>query len=97
MLTLDRTRCHVADLPGMVKIGVGGLGFSGLGDVIAHLGASDHVGDLYVHTSAESVAHLAGFVSMVVIFLGVVLDGVRQGRARQMAVPADKEQHDAVR
>ena len=62
----------------MARAGVVGLLLSGLADVVAHLEAGGHVGHLHEHTSTEATAHLAAFVSMVVIYLGVVLDGVRR-------------------
>jgi hypothetical protein len=57
---------------------------------VAHLEAVDHVGHLHSHATTESAAHLAGLLSMVVIFVGVVIDGVRQGRARRR-VPASRD------
>ena len=83
MLTIERVRNDLRRLPLLAKGGVAGLVFAGLADVIAHLEASGHVGHLHEHTSAEYSAHLAGFVSMVLIYLGVVLDGVRRSRARR--------------
>jgi hypothetical protein len=77
--------------PTTAKVGIVGLAFSGLADVIAHLEASEHVGHLHQHTSAEATAHLAAFVSMVVIYLGVVLDGVRRTRAARVASVRDSE------
>jgi hypothetical protein len=62
----------------MARVGVVGLLLSGLVDVVAHLEAGGHVGHLHEHASTEVAAHVAAFVSMVVIYLGVVLDGVRR-------------------
>ena len=83
MLTIERIRTEARSLPLLAKGGVVGLAFSGFADVVAHLEASDHVGHLHQHTSAEASAHVAAFVSMVLIYLGVVLDGVRRSRARR--------------
>lgn len=84
MLTIDQIRRGLRELPIIVRGGVAGLVFAGLADVIAHLEASGgHAGHLHVHTSAEMSAHALGFVSMVVIFLGVVIDGVRKSRSRR--------------
>ena len=97
MLTIERIR-GLGALPLLVKLGVVGMAFAGLADVVAHLEAVDHVGHLHTHTTSEAAAHLAGLVSMVVIFVGVVVDGVRQGRARRGAPATQrKEQLDAVR
>jgi hypothetical protein len=60
------------------------LAIGGLADVVAHLEVAGHTGHGHEHTASELSAHLIGFVGMVVILLGVVLDGVRQaylGRA----------------
>ncbi|MCZ7538313.1 MAG: hypothetical protein FIA92_10750 [Chloroflexi bacterium] len=54
------------------------LVIGGLADVAAHLEAAGHADDLHEHTTSELTAHLIGFVGMVVILLGVVLDGVRR-------------------
>lgn len=67
----------------LVRGGVAGLVFSGFADVIAHLEAGGHADHLHAHTSAELSAHLLGFVSMVVIFAGVVIDGARRSRNRR--------------
>jgi hypothetical protein len=77
-------------LPALVKAGLVVMALAGLADVVAHLEAVDHVGHLHSHTTTESAAHLAGLLSMVVIFVGVVIDGVRQGRARRR-VPASRD------
>jgi hypothetical protein len=83
MLTIERVRREVRDLPLLVRGGVATLAFSGIADVIAHLEAGDHTGHLHTHTSAELSAHLLGFVSMVVILLGVAIDGARRNRNRR--------------
>ena len=87
MFTIETITRDARNLPGLVKGGVLGLVFSGLADVIAHLEASDAAGHLagaaHQHSSTEHAAHLAGFVSMVIVLVGVVLDGVRQQRARR--------------
>ena len=83
MLSIERFRTETHGLPALTKVGVVALGFAGLLDLIAHLEANEHIGHLHQHTSAEASAHLAAFLSMVLIYLGVVLDGVRQQRARR--------------
>jgi hypothetical protein len=91
MLILETIRRDLLRTPVVVKLGLLLMVFAGLADVIAHVGAVEHVGHLHQHTSFEAAAHLTGLVSMVVIFVGVVLDGVRQGRARRQP-PAGAEQ-----
>ena len=89
MLTIERIRTEARALPTMTKVGIVALAFAGLLDVVAHLEASDHVGHLHQHTSAEASAHLAAFVSMVLIYLGVVLDGARRARTRRRTAERD--------
>lgn len=84
MLTIERARREANALPGLTKVGIVALGFAGLLDLIAHLEASGHMEQLHRHTSAEASAHLAAFVSMVLIYLGVVLDGARRARSRRV-------------
>jgi uncharacterized membrane protein len=88
MLTLETIRADIPRLPGLVKLGIVLMVLAGLADVVAHLEVHD-VADagshIHEHTAFEAAAHLAGFVSMVVIFVGVVLDGVRRTRARRPA------------
>jgi hypothetical protein len=94
MLTLERLGREARSLPGLVKVGVVGLLVSGLADVIAHLeesGVAVHVaGQVHQHSSTELSAHLAAFVSMVIVLAGVVLDGVRQQRARRRSERTSK-------
>jgi hypothetical protein len=94
MFSIERTR-ELLTLPLLVKIGLIVMAFAGLADVVAHLEAPSD-GHLHAHTASEAAAHLAGFLSMIVIFVGVVIDGVRQARARRSGA-ARKESLDAVR
>ncbi len=83
MLTIERLRADLPRLPGLVKLGIVVMVLAGLGDVVAHLEVHDVVlaaTEAHEHTAFEATAHLAGFVSMVLIFVGVVLDGVRLHR-----------------
>lgn len=74
-------------IPLLVRIGLVVLVFGGFADVTAHVaafapaagtgGAAEHTGG---HTPDEVAAHVVVFVGMVVILLGVVVDGVRQTR-----------------
>ena len=55
------------------------MAFGGLADVMAHLEAGVvEAGAAHAHTSTEAAAHLTGFVGMVLILVGVVMDGVRR-------------------
>jgi hypothetical protein len=86
MLTLEAARRQLLATPLLVRVGLTVMVFAGLGDVVAHLEVADHVGHLHEHATAEYAAHFAGFVGMVLVFAGVVVDGFRHSRARREAV-----------
>ena len=88
MLTLERLGREFLASPGLVKIGVIGLVLSLLDDATLHIASGsllEPIGLGHAHplTPDELAAHLAAFVSMVAIFLGVVVDGIRRSRARR--------------
>jgi len=85
MLTLERARREALSLPLLTRIGFVILAAGGLADVAAHLEAAGHVGHLDEHTAGELSAHLVAFVGMVVILLGVVVDGARRTLGRVAA------------
>ncbi len=94
MLTLERVSTEARRLPALVKIGLAALFISAFGDLIGHLDAGfaiDPIGNVHEFTPAEATAHLAVFVSMVLILVGVVLDGVRQARADRLSVSRAKK------
>jgi hypothetical protein len=78
MLTLERARTELRSLPLLVHLGLAILLIGGLADVTAHLEVTGHTGHGREHTASELSAHLIGFVGMVVILLGVVVDGARR-------------------
>ena len=78
MLTLDRAGRELQRLPVLVRVGLLILLLGGVADVVAHLEAAGHAGHAHEHTDAELSAHLVGFVGMVVVLLGVVVDGARR-------------------
>lgn len=84
MLALERWLRELAQLPLLARLGLLVLGLGGLADVVAHLEASvvegGHAAHLHEHTPAELAAHLIGFAGMVLVLLGVVVDGVRGTR-----------------
>jgi hypothetical protein len=85
MLIIESLRRDWKAVPALVRVGVIGLVLSGFADVVFHAIAPDLASNADVHTAEELAAHLAGLVSMVVIFLGVVTDGARKSRARRNA------------
>lgn len=78
MLTLERARDEFLSLPLLVHVGLVILVVGGFADVVAHVEAAGHADHVHEHTASELSAHLIGFVGMVVVLLGVVLDGVRR-------------------
>jgi hypothetical protein len=86
MLALERGRREIAALPTLMKIGGVALALSGLADLVAHLGVGggiEPVGHVHAFTSDEAAAHFAAFVSMVLIFVGAVVDGIRRARTHR--------------
>jgi hypothetical protein len=93
MLTIEAATRDLAAAPALAKAGVVVMVLSGLADVIAHLEAhgpelTTHV---HEHTGLELWAHLGGFLSMVLILLGVVIDGARRHRARRRPSAAPQQ------
>ena len=84
MLVIESLHREWRAVPALVRVGVVGLVLSGFADVVFHALAPELASDVAVHTNAELAAHLAGLVSMVVIFLGVIVDGARKSRARRI-------------
>jgi hypothetical protein len=93
MLAIEAMLRQLATLPYLAKVGLVVMAISGLADVMAHLEAHpiELVGQPHVHTSFEASAHLGGFASMVLILLGVALDGVQRSRAHRQAVEPQQE------
>jgi hypothetical protein len=85
VLIIERPRRDAKAIPPVVRIGVVALVMSGLADIVLHAITPAVAGAADGHTSAELAAHFAGFVSMVVIFLGVVTDGARKTSHRRTA------------
>ena len=77
----------VGAIPLLARIGLVVLVFGGFADLTAHVaafgpaagtgGTADHTGG---HTPDEVAAHVVVFVGMVVILLGVVVDGAKRSR-----------------
>ena len=78
MLALDRGVRELISLPVITRIGLVIMVVGGLADVAAHLEAAGHTEHLHEHTPSELSAHLIGFVGMVVVLLGILLDGLRR-------------------
>ena len=76
MLTLEALARDLRSLPILARLGIVLLLGGGVTDVLAHLwtAGAEHGHEF---TSAEVWAHGVVFVGMVVVLIGVVLDGVR--------------------
>ena len=83
MLAIESARAQVRHLPTLMKVGLLLMAFALFADLIAHLEVSapvTHTGDGHIHTTTQLWAHLGVFVGMVLVFAGVVADGVRRNR-----------------
>ena len=66
-----------------MKVGLLVVAIALFADLLAHLEVSapvTHSGDGHVHTVTQLWAHFGVFVGMVLVFAGVVADGVRHNR-----------------
>jgi hypothetical protein len=85
MLTIETDRPSFRSLPALARAGLAVLAFGGLADLVAHLGLPAEAGHGHGFTAAEVEAHLVVFVGMVLILLGVVIDGVRRAHLGRSA------------
>jgi hypothetical protein len=88
MLTLERVIRDMAVMPLLTRLGLLVFALGGATDVAVHLlelAASPEAAAAAGHSHAELDAHVTTFVGMVLIILGVVVDGVRQSLARRQA------------
>ena len=81
MLIIERLWRDATAVPLFVKIGVIALIASGVADIVLHA-ITPQIAGHDVHTPAELAAHFAGTVSMVVILIGVVIDGAVRSSTR---------------
>jgi len=82
MFIIERLWRDAKAAPLVVQIGVVALVLSGAADIVLHA-ITPQIAGHDVHTPPELAAHFAGMVSMVVILLGVVLDGARRASYRR--------------
>jgi len=82
MFIIERLWRDAKAVPLVVQVGVVALVLSGAADIVLHA-ITPEVAGHDVHTPPELAAHFAGMVSMVVILLGVVLDGARRTSYRR--------------
>ena len=82
MFIIERLWRDAKAVPLVVQVGVVALVLSGAADIVLHA-ITPEVAGHDVHTAPELAAHFAGMVSMVVILLGVVLDGARRTSYRR--------------
>ena len=66
----------------MIRLGLAVIAFGGLADLVTHLSFAD-AADPGGHTPAQLSAHAIAFAGMVLVFAGVVVDGVRQFMVRR--------------
>ncbi|HEU5204980.1 MAG TPA: hypothetical protein VFU17_11840 [Candidatus Limnocylindrales bacterium] len=79
MLALET---HVRALPLVIRLGLVVIAFGGLADLVTHLSFADSA-DPGGHTPAQLSAHAIAFAGMVLVFAGVIVDGVRQSMVRR--------------
>jgi len=82
MCIIERLWRDAKAVPLVVQVGVVALVLSGAADIVLHA-ITPEVAGHDVHTPPELAAHFAGMVSMVVILLGVVLDGAQRTSYRR--------------
>jgi len=82
-------------IPTASKAGLGVIGIGALADLIAHLdpGLASTTGAL---TGAQLSAHLVTFLGMVLVLIGVVVDGMRPDRRATVRATQGRHRH-AVR
>lgn len=89
MLMIESAVTEARRLPTLVKVGLVALGLSSIADLIGHIDAGlviAPIGQVHEFSPAETTAHLAVVVSMVLVLVGVVVDGVRRSRVRRPSV-----------
>jgi hypothetical protein len=65
-----------------MRFGLAVIVFGVLADLVTHLSFADAT-EPGGHTAAQLSAHAVVFAGMVLVFAGVVADGVRQSRVRR--------------
>jgi hypothetical protein len=85
MLTIEDLRREAGGVPRLSAIGFGGLLVATVADVGAHVLAAGHDAHESGFTTLELASHVAVLLSMVLILVGVVADGVLTARARRRA------------
>ena len=82
MFIIERLWRDAKAVPLVVQVGVVALVLSGAADIVLHA-ITPEVAGHDVQTPPQLAAHFAGMVSMVVILLGVVLEGARRTSYRR--------------
>jgi len=91
MLAIETDGRSLRALPALARVGLAVLVFGGLADVVAHLGLPAEAGRGHGFSTAEVEAHVVVFVGVVLILLGVVIDGVRRAHLGPSAAAHRKE------
>jgi hypothetical protein len=86
MLVIEIAVRALRPLPILTRLGLAALVPGGLADLAAHVAIFDQAaGHDHGFTPYEAAAHLVVFAGMVLVLLGVVLDGVRRPRPGRSA------------
>ena len=80
MLALERF--HVQAIPPVIRLGLLVIAFGGVADLVTHVSFAD-AAEAGGHTAGQLSAHAIAFAGMVLVFAGVVVDGVRQTMVRR--------------
>ena len=91
MFTIEDLRREAGGVPPLSAIGLGGLLAATFADVAAHFLSAGHDAHVEGFSAFELAGHIGVLVSMVLILVGVVVDGVRISRARRRAERTRKD------
>jgi hypothetical protein len=86
MLAIETMVRELGALPVLTRVGLAVLVLGGLGDLAAHVAIlGESTSHEHGFTPVEAAAHLVVFAGMVLVLLGVVVDGVRRPRPGRSA------------
>jgi hypothetical protein len=86
MLAIESVVRDIRPLPALTRVGLAVLVLGGLADLAAHIAVTaPETGHGHGFTPAEVEAHLVVLAGMVLVLIGVVVDGVRRTRPGRSA------------